>query len=184
MMMQILAAGGLPLLTDSRRGADEDNPLGYFEFEKASTLARDASWLPLARGKVVKIVAQLLPLLPSNEHYQIILMERDLEEIIASQNAMLARLGRQGAELNQAQLIETYSSQLERLLLQVLRMPNVRFLMMDYAMLLKDSRQSLSRLARFLGVPFNSSAAEGCIRPELHRQKAQPHSPSTQVTAG
>jgi hypothetical protein len=55
---------------------------------------------------------------------------------------------------------------------------------MDYAALMEYPRQELARLARFLGAPFNPSAAEGCIRPELHRQKAQWHSPSAQVTTG
>src|SRR5207247_2383577 len=61
LMMQLLVAAGREALTDSKRAADEDNPLGYFEFEKSIELARDTSWLQKARGKVVKIVAQLLP---------------------------------------------------------------------------------------------------------------------------
>src|SRR5262249_55423737 len=87
LMMQLLAAAGRHALTDSKRAADQDNPLGYFEFEKAINLTNDASWLSEARGKVVKIVAQLLPWLPLEEYYQIIFMQRDLQEVIASQKA-------------------------------------------------------------------------------------------------
>src|SRR4029077_16977405 len=104
MMMQLLVAAGREALTDSKRPADEDNPLGYFEFEKTLELAKDVSWLPQARGKVVKIVAQLLPFLPTTEHYDVIFMERNLAEVISSQKAMLARQGRHGAALNDQQL--------------------------------------------------------------------------------
>ena len=36
-MMQMLNAASLPLLTDGHRGADEDNPRGYFEWGKGQT---------------------------------------------------------------------------------------------------------------------------------------------------
>ena len=34
MMMKMLEAGGMELLTDGIRTADEDNPQGYYEFER------------------------------------------------------------------------------------------------------------------------------------------------------
>ncbi|MGK7942963.1 MAG: tetratricopeptide repeat protein, partial [Microcystaceae cyanobacterium] len=61
MMMQMLAAGGIPVMTDGVREADESNPKGYYEYEKAKQVGSDNSWIPDAKGKVVKIVAQLLP---------------------------------------------------------------------------------------------------------------------------
>ena len=33
MMMRMLEAGGIEVMTDNIRKADEDNPHGYFEFE-------------------------------------------------------------------------------------------------------------------------------------------------------
>ncbi|MBM3861905.1 MAG: tetratricopeptide repeat protein, partial [Verrucomicrobia bacterium] len=90
-MMQMLRAGGLPVLTDGARAADENNPRGYFEFEKAKQLATDNSWLTSAKGKVVKIVTQLLRALPSSNEcrYRVIFMQRNLDEVIASQQKML-----------------------------------------------------------------------------------------------
>ena len=84
MMMQMLAAGGLAPYTDGSRGADADNPHGYFEHENATRLHRDQSWLPEARGKAVKIVAQLLPHLPPGEEYRIVFMHRAMHEVTAS----------------------------------------------------------------------------------------------------
>jgi hypothetical protein len=170
-MMQLLAAGGLESLTDSKRVPDEDNPLGYFEFERAQGLARDASWLPEARGKAVKIVAQLLPCLPAGEHYHVVFMERKLEEVIASQRAMLIRQGRRGASLDDEQLRAAYMSQLQRVHNQLARRPEVRLLTMNYSELLADPQAGVERLAQFLGRPFDCAAAARTVRPQLRRQQ-------------
>jgi hypothetical protein len=170
MMMQILAAAGRETLSDSKRAPDEDNPLGYFEFEKATELAKDVSWIPQARGKAVKIVAQLLPFLPSNEHYQLIFMERDLEEVIASQNAMLARQGRRGAELDHAKLNETYAKHLERINTQLARRRDLRILKVRYSQLLSEPRTGIERVAGFVGAPFEREKAAKAVHPNLRRQ--------------
>ncbi len=91
LMMQLLAAGGLEPLTDEARTPDVSNPRGYFEYEPVKSLARDQSWLPQAQGKVVKIIVQLLPFLPPELPVRIILMQRDLDEVLASQATMLKK---------------------------------------------------------------------------------------------
>ena len=95
MLMQMLAAGGIPPLSDGERLPDDDNPRGYFELESVKRLQKDSSWLSDAQGKAVKIIAQLLPNLPQL-NYRLIFMDRDLDEVIESQRRMLLRNGRQG----------------------------------------------------------------------------------------
>src|SRR5437868_10538215 len=97
LMMQMLDGGGIPVLTDAIRAADTDNPRGYYEFEKVKQIKQDASWLPQARGKACKMVSQLLYDLPASEKYRIVFMERDLDEILVSQEKMLQRLDRPAA---------------------------------------------------------------------------------------
>ncbi|HXU77500.1 MAG TPA: alkaline phosphatase family protein [Methylomirabilota bacterium] len=171
LMMQLLAAAGCDALTDHKRAADADNPLGYFEFEKVLTLARDASWIPEARGKVVKIVAQLLTSLPAGEHYQIILMQRDLAEVIGSQKAMLTRQNREGAALDSTQLAQAYTAQLERIRALLERRPKVRVLTVNFGALLEDPSGMVERIAEFLGGSFDRRAAANAVHPELQRQK-------------
>ena len=65
MVMQMLAAGGLPVLTDDLRAADPDNPLGYFEFEPVRHLHENAGWLEDAGARAIKVVAPLLRYLPN-----------------------------------------------------------------------------------------------------------------------
>ena len=93
MMMQMLEAGGMDVLTDGRRTADEDNLKGYYEYEKVKALKTDNSWLPRAGGKAVKIISELLRHLPGTHTYRVIFMRRAMEEILASQDRMLIRRG-------------------------------------------------------------------------------------------
>jgi hypothetical protein len=76
MLMQMLAAGGLPILTDGAREADADNPRGYLEYEAARRPDAGTGRLHDARGKAVKIVAQLLPALTATHRYRVIFAER------------------------------------------------------------------------------------------------------------
>jgi predicted AlkP superfamily phosphohydrolase/phosphomutase/tetratricopeptide (TPR) repeat protein len=171
LMMQLLVAAGREALTDGKRGADADNPLGYYEHEQALELARDVSWLPQARGKVVKIVAQLLPHLPRDERYHVLFMERNLGEVIASQRVMLERQGRRGADLDESKLAETYQAQLARLRKQIAARPELRLLPVNYHDLLTDAGHVVTRLAEFLGAPFDCQRAVRAVRPDLRRQK-------------
>ena len=86
MMMRALDAGGIPALSDNSRAADIDNPFGYFEYEPVKALRRQAGWLEAARGHCVKIIYRLLYDLPDTLPYRIVFMERNLDEVIASQN--------------------------------------------------------------------------------------------------
>jgi hypothetical protein len=170
MMMQMLSASGIEAYTDGRRAPDPDNPRGYFEHENATRLQKDVAWLPEVRGKAVKIVAQLLPHLPPGEEYRIVLMLRRPEEIVASQKAMLERLGRRGARMTPEQLIRAYSGQLVRVRAWLTARPDVQVLSVNYADALADPSAVAARLAAFLGAPFDSAAAAHCIDPSLRRQ--------------
>ena len=86
MLMNMLEAGGLTIVTDEVRTPDEDNPAGYFEHERVKDLEKetDKSWVREARGKVVKVISHLLPSLPDDNFYRVILARRELTEVIVS----------------------------------------------------------------------------------------------------
>jgi len=56
LMMQMLAAGGLPSLTDGDRKPDIDNPRGYCEWEPIKQLPKDPMLIDQSEGKAVKII--------------------------------------------------------------------------------------------------------------------------------
>ncbi len=92
-MMRMLAAGGVPMVMDEHRPADEHNPHGYFEDQRVLRLARESAWVEEARGKAVKVVSRLLPYLPAQFEYRVLFMQRDLLEVYDSQQAMLESRG-------------------------------------------------------------------------------------------
>jgi hypothetical protein len=149
LMMQMLVSAGLEAITDNVRTADTDNPRGYYEFEQVKKIKQDASWLPQARGKVVKMVSQLLYDLPPGERYRTLFMERDLDEVLASQEKMLARLGRTAAP--REKIREAITLHLERLHNWLGRQPNMAVLCVSYNALLQRPREQAQRVRDFLG---------------------------------
>lgn len=172
MLMQLLVAGGMTPLTDGLRVADEDNPRGYYEYERATHLHEDKAWVPEARGKVVKLVLPLVPFLPRNENYRLILIQRDLAAVVASQERMLSRLGReeQGAHLTTEMLMREYCSQEHRVLQWLEARPGIAVLSLEYDAILRDSMGSAEAVATFLGRPFDTEAAAQAVDPTLKRQ--------------
>ena len=171
MMMQMLEAGGLPLLTDGARSPDEDNPKGYYEYEGTKKLATDNSWLEAAQGRAVKIIAQLLPGLRQGFHYRVIFMERPVQEIIASQGAMLERLGRRGGRLSKQRLAETYFRQIDAVR-EVLKKheEQVSVLSINYSTALNDPIATARSVNHFLGGCLDEQAMMAEIDPGLRRQ--------------
>src|SRR5262245_57703089 len=94
LMMRMLEAGGMPVLVDNIRAADEDNPAGYYEFEPVKQTSADNAWVKLAVGKAVKVVYRLLYDLPAGFRYRVLFMQRDMAEVLASQRKMLERAGK------------------------------------------------------------------------------------------
>lgn len=172
MMMQMLEAGGMPVLIDGQRTADDDNPKGYYEYEKAKQLRSDRTWLPQADGKAVKIIAQLLPYLPPRPHlFQVIFMERPLEEVIALQTVMLRNLDKPGAKLPPDKLQAAFAGQVQHTknLLKQSGVTSTQYV--DYHAVLKQPREIARQLALFLGRDLDLDAMAAVVNPSLRRQK-------------
>jgi len=172
MMMQILAAAGIAPHTDNQRAADPDNPRGYYEHSSAMRLHQDTAWIPEARGKALKVVAPLLLYLPPSEQYRLIFMHRPLDEVVASQHAMLQRLRRSGGRLNGADLGRAFTSQLVRIQNWLERRPEIPVLAVGYADTIAAPAGTAIRLARFLGDPFDVFAAGAAIDASLRHQRS------------
>ena len=169
MMMQLLAAGGLSLLVDEVRIADADNPRGYCEFEPVKKIQTDSSWLGKAEGKAVKIIAQLLAYLPEEHEYRVIFMHRKLDEVLKSQEIMLKRHGKAGANLSKEQLENVFSSQLTQVRAFLKRQENIKTLDVDYTKVVQEPDASLIRLIDFLDLQLDIEKMKTCIDPGLYR---------------
>jgi len=174
MLMQMLAAGGMPVLTDQLRKPDADNPRGYLEFEPVKKLLQDSSWLVgQGRGKAVKIVAPLLPAVPAGLPCRIILTERDLDEVLDSQERMLVR--RNKAELATPErrkvLKEEYQRTMARVKTMLAKRPATEVLTLEYAKAIADPAGTAARVNEFLGGGFDVAQMAAAIDPALHRNR-------------
>jgi hypothetical protein len=171
MVMQMLEAGGLKPLSDELREADEDNPRGYYEFEPVKQTAKDAAWVPLARGKVVKIIYRLLYDLPKDQQYRVIFMQRNMEEIIASQNAMLERRGQRGGGLSDENMAKAFEGQLAEFEEWIASQPCFSVLYVKYKDALEDPLAQSERISSFLGGGLDTAAMAEVVDPSLYRKR-------------
>lgn len=171
MMMQMLAAAGLAVLTDGKRGADVDNPRGYYEYEAVKSLAKDASWLASARGKAVKIVSALLVHLPEEFDYRVIFMRRPIAEVLASQSAMLDRLGHTGPRGDDERLAELFARHLDEVDVRLRRHPKTVRLDVDYPAVIASPLRIAEAVNAFLGGTLDPARMAAGVSPALHRQR-------------
>ena len=169
LMMQMLAHGGVEVVTDHLRAADTDNPNGYFELEQVKTIQRDTTWLPALRGKAFKMVSQLLYHLPADETYRIIFMERDLDEMLRSQEKMLERLGRESAP--REEIRRAFTLHLEKLHAWLPKQQHMTVLRIRYSDLIADAMSQAVRINEFLGGSTNVEGMAKTVDPSLYRNR-------------
>ncbi|MGD8396253.1 MAG: sulfotransferase [Candidatus Eiseniibacteriota bacterium] len=174
LMMRMLEKGGLPILSDGVRAADEDNPKGYYEFEAVKQIKEDASFLDQADGKVFKMVSQLLYDLPESPRYQykILFMHRDLDEMMASQNKMLERRGEPLAP-DDDRMKRLFEKHLEQMSGWLADRPDIEVLDVSYNALMRDPAPIVPEVVRFLGDTLDAGAMLGAIDPSLYRNRSQ-----------
>jgi tetratricopeptide (TPR) repeat protein len=174
LLMQMLAAGGMEILADGTRAADEDNPRGYLEFEPVKSLRNNSKWLLDARGKTVKIVAPLLTALPPGLPCRVILSERDLDEVIDSQDRMLLRRNQPLATTpeRRSMLKDEYRRILERVKAMLARRPRTQLLVVEYGAAISDSTGTAAMLNGFLGGGLDTAKMAAAVEPTLHRNRA------------
>jgi hypothetical protein len=146
--------------------------VGYLEYEPVKQLLRNREWVPEARGKAVKIVAPLLQGLPQDQPCRVIFVDRNLDEILASQREMLRRNGKAPEEnaAREARLKAEYG----RLILAsrkfLSQRPDTQVLRLHRDLILKDAGAAADTVNEFLGGRWNAEAMALAVRPELNRQ--------------
>jgi len=171
MMMQVLEAGGIPALKDDIRVADEDNPKGYYEFERVKQIAQDQAWLEDAKGRVVKMVSALLLQLPSTHRYQVVFMRRKMEEILASQKQMLVRKGEAPSPVSDDKMAALFRKHLDQVEKWVAEQSNVQVLYVHYNEVLAEPRPQMDKINRFLGGTLDVDKMVSVVDRTLYRQR-------------
>jgi hypothetical protein len=174
LMMQMLAAGGMPVLSDGKRVADADNPRGYLEWERIKLLPQQPTCIAEAEDKLVKVISQLLFALPPGHDYRIIFMERPLTEVVASQAEMIHRRGTSGPKLAEGALLAALQGHLNQLnsWLKNKSAPGFAVCRVQYHDVLANARPVCDKIQDFLGRPLNFEAMAGQVDSSLYRQRS------------
>jgi tetratricopeptide (TPR) repeat protein len=172
LMMQMLRAGGMELMTDGKRIADEDNPEGYWEWEDIKNLPQRPLLIEQAHGKATKVISALLSSLSPKHKYKIIFMTRLVQEVVASQRQMLEHKGT-SPKFENKHLEQTQQKHARSILEMLRRHPRISLLELDYPALVRDPQTWAVRVGDFLGaerLPYRD-VMPGVVKPQLHRQR-------------
>ncbi|MEJ2252530.1 MAG: sulfotransferase domain-containing protein [Candidatus Lokiarchaeota archaeon] len=167
MMMQILEAGGLEILADFKREADEDNPKGYYELEAVKKLDRDNSCLDNAAGKAVKVISHLLKHLPGCNKYKIVFMDRSMKEIIRSQQKMLGK----NKDAYPKVIAEAFKKEVKEIKRWIDNKDDIDMLSIHYTDVIKHPRKEIKKIKKFLGIDLNLEDMISVVDPDLYRNK-------------
>lgn len=184
LVMQMLAAGGVPVVTDRQRKADASNARGYYEDERVKRLHQDAAWLGKHTGEAVKIVSPLVPFLPRTYAYDVLFLLRDVDEILSSQQAMLHNDFKEDTVPRQEMKSQLRSS-LQESWNWLSTNPTSRELIVFHGELMANPRRSSLLIAAFLKRELDVDAMAKQVDPALWRQrKASPAGASREGTDG
>ncbi|WP_420631727.1 sulfotransferase [Candidatus Leptofilum sp.] len=172
MMMKMLEAGGIPPVTDKIRTADDDNPKGYYEFERVKQMDKgDTAWMEDAQGKSVKVISQLLRYMPDEYEYKVIFMRRNMSEILASQKKMLINRGEDPEQATDEEISALFEKHLNSVMDWMAARPNVSVIYIHYSDMLANPAPQVAQINEFLGGNMNIQAMSEVVDPNLYRNR-------------
>ncbi len=170
-MMMMLHAGGMDVLTDHVRQADDDNPKGYYEYEPVKDIETDRAWLVLAQGRAIKMISALLIHLPAVHNYKVIFMRRKMEEIVASQRRMLIHRGEESGAASDDKITQVLEKHLTEVNKWLSKQANIDVLFVDYGKVLADPYAQASIICRFLDGSLDPQMMAAAVDRRLYRQR-------------
>ncbi|MFO8109069.1 MAG: NAD-dependent epimerase/dehydratase family protein [Thermoplasmata archaeon] len=172
MMMKMLEKGGLEILTDKVQAPDLDNPKGYYEYEKVKSLPEDDKWIEEARGKVVKILGELIKHLPRGYNYKIIFMERDIDEIMESQEKMLKHRGKDSSDVSKEEFKQIFRDYVKILKNHINSHQDMEVIYVSYNDIMSLPRSVIESISVFLDGSLDVDEMLTVVDEELYRNRA------------
>jgi len=169
MVMQILLAGGAPVVFDNSRRTDQNNPKGYYELEGGKIINKliDGTFpLDEHKGKFIKITSYGLKYLPAGK-YKIIYSERNIEEILDSMEKMADIKDTERDETRESfiklnSMIKNYIGDRE----------DMEVLLINYNEILSNPSTNIKKIYDFLGLAdINLEKMIDAVDKKLYRQK-------------
>ena len=146
--------------------------------------ARDVGWWSDAPGRAVKVVHALLPHLPEWGELRIVLLERELGEVLRSQRTMLERAGEVPDRDHDAALERVFEAQLAEARGWAATRPRTALLPVAHRSLIEAPADVVPRVEAFLGGDLDADAMIACVDPTLYRSREAPLVLLTELPAG
>ena len=172
MMMRMLEAGGISPVVDGERKANADNPMGYYEFEPVKALKEDSSWVADSTGQAVKVIYKLVYDLPNNVPYRIVFMQRDIEEVLSSQEKMMRRDGLDPDTIGRDLLYNLFQTDVMDFRRWAEVQGNIQIMYADYRRMIDEPEEMSRHIAEFLGQDLDIPAMASVVDPDLYRNRA------------
>ncbi|MDV4166497.1 sulfotransferase family protein [Rhodovulum sp. FJ3] len=172
MMMRMLEAGGISPVVDGERKANADNPMGYYEFEPVKALKEDSSWVADSTGHAVKVIYKLVYDLPNNVPYRIVFMQRDIEEVLSSQEKMMRRDGLDPDTIGRDLLYNLFQTDVMDFRRWAEVQGNIQIMYADYRRMVDEPEEMSRHIAEFLDQDLDIQAMASVVDPDLYRNRA------------
>jgi hypothetical protein len=172
MMMRMLEAGGISPVVDGERKANADNPMGYYEFEPVKALKEDSSWVADSTGQAVKVIYKLVYDLPNNVPYRIVFMQRDIEEVLSSQEKMMRRDGLDPDTIGRDLLYNLFQTDVMDFRRWAEVQGNIQIMYADYRRMIDEPEEMSRHIAAFLDQDLDIQAMASVVDPDLYRNRA------------
>ena len=117
------------------------------------------------------MVYSLLYDLPANYEYRVVFMNRNLNEVLASQQSMLDRRGEKGASISTDRLQRIFTDQLEEVRAWLAGQPQFDVMQIDYCNVINDPEGQARRISDFLGGGLDQALMAAEVVPSLYRQR-------------
>jgi hypothetical protein len=119
-----------------------------------------------ASGKAVKVVFPLIRFIPPTQQYKVIVVQRPLEQVVASQQTM------KGEEAFDLMAVAKWESEWERSMGWLSRQDHCSVLVVNYSEILSHPEEAATQISKFVDRPFNILKAASVVDKNLNH-----HSP-------
>ncbi len=171
LLMEMLEAGGMRVCCDAARPPDADNPRGYREWSRLAEARGLGSAMEDAVGAAVKVVIPRVFELPKGFAYDVLVVDRDLDEVGDSQEAMLRRQGKTIGAGDREAVEAGYRRWLDQMPALFARMPGVRWMRVKHHDLMENPGAVVDEICTWLGKDLDRQAMVAVVDPGLYRQR-------------
>jgi len=107
-------------------------------------------------------------------NYRVLLLDRNLDEILESQARMIARRGEaiEDTPERRVRLRQEYARIVEQTVRALAARPNVRLLVLRHDEIMRDAAGAAGRIALFTGLALDEANMAAAVDPRLHRNRA------------